>query len=178
MDIYTTKPSTQYPTTMFYRTEDGVYDICKGCNMKIKVRGHTSSYPMKRHLDSRRHKDAVSRDVSRGVLNPYVTAGIEEPLCTEPVEGKTVFHTLALDDIRDLTPVAPVVGSEAKPDTLTIEKPVIPVLSGCEIRQMEENISNFYETGFGDIGYVAKNPETVYKYMTQFFNQEAVESCI
>ena len=178
MDIYTTNPSTQYPTTMFYRTEDGVFDICKGCNMKIKVRGHTSSYPMKRHLDSRRHKDAVSRDVSRGVLNPYVTAGIEEPLCTEPVEGKTVFHTLALDDIRDRTPVAPVAGSEAKPVTLPIENPVIPVLSGREIQQMEENISNFYETGFGDIGYVAKNPETVYKYMTQFFNQEAVESCI
>lgn len=176
MDIYTTNPSTQYPTTMFYRTEDGVFDICKGCNMKIKVRGHTSSYPMKRHLDSRRHKDAVSRDGS--VLNPYVTDGIEEPLYTEPVEGKTVFHTLALDDIRDRTPVAPVAGSEAKPVTLPIEKPVIPVLSGCEIQQMEENISNFYETGFGDIGYVAKNPETVYKYMTQFFNQEAVESCI
>ena len=163
---------------MFSRSADGVYDTCQACNMKIKVRGHKSSYPMKRHLDSRRHKDAVSRDVSRGVLNPYVTAGIEEPLCTEPVEGKTVFHTLALDDIRDRTPVAPVVGSEAKPATLTIEKPVIPVLSGCEIQQMEENISNFYETGFGDIGYVAKNPETVYKYMTQFFNQEAVESCI
>ena len=156
---------------MFSRSTDGVYDICKTCDMKIKVRGHKSSYPMNRHLDSRRHKDAVSRDVSRGVLNPYVTVGIEEPLCTEPAEGKTVFHTLALDDIRDLTPVAPVVGSEAKPDTLTIEKTAIPVLSGSEIRQMEENISNFYETGFGDIGYVAKNPETVYKYMTQFFNQ-------
>lgn len=128
MDIYTTNPSTQYPTTMFYRTEDSVYDICKGCNMKIKVRGHTSSYPMKRHLDSRRHKDAVSRD--GGVLNPYVTDGIEEPLYTEPVEGKTVFHTLALDDIRDRTPVAPVVGSEAKPDTLTIEKPVIRIDPG------------------------------------------------
>ena len=163
---------------MFYRTEDGFFDICRACNLKIKVRGHKSSYPMKRHLVSRRHKDAVSRDVSRGVLIPYVTAGIEEPLCTEPTEGKTVFHTLALDDIRDLTPVAPVVGSEAKPDTLTVEKPAIPVLSGSEIQQIEENISNYYETGFGDIGYVAKNPETVYKYLTQFFNQEAVESCI
>ena len=159
---------------MFSRSTDGVYDTCQACNMKIKVRGHKSSYPMKRHLDSRRHKDAVSRD--GGVLNPYVTDGIEEPLYTEPVEGKTVFHTLALDDIRDRTPVAPVAGSEAKPVTLPIENPVIPVLSGREIQQMEENISNFYETGFGDIGYVARNPETVYKYMTQFFNQEAVES--
>ena len=71
MDIYTTNPSTQYPTTMFYRTEDGVFDICKGCNMKIKVRGSKSNYPMRRHLASKSHKTLVSVHAWTIVVNTH-----------------------------------------------------------------------------------------------------------
>ena len=152
--------------------------------MKIKVRGSKSSYPMRRHLASKSHKTLVSVHVSGDMLNPHFTPTVEDPVCREPsaeeehVLEEPIYQTLAVDDIRDVTQVAMVLGEEAKPDTLTVEKPAIPVLSGSEIQQIEENISNYYETGFGDTGYVAKNPEAVYKYLTQFFNQEAVESRI
>ena len=178
MDIYTTNPSTQYPTTMFYRTEDGVFDICKGCNMKIKVRGSKSNYPMRRHLASKSHKTLVSVHVSGDMLNPHFTPTVEDPVCREPsaeeehVLEKPVYQTLAVDDIRDVTQVALLLGEE--------DESRIPPLSSYEISQVEEKITDFYKTGAQNTTYIEQNAETAckYLYLTRFFNREGVENCI
>ena len=130
---------------MFYRTEDGVFDICQACNLKIKVRGSKSAYPMRRHLDSRRHKDAVSRDVSRGGLNPFFSSVFEDPTCKEAMADaehileKPVYPTFSVADIRGMR-VVMVEGEENTPDIPTSEKPLIPVLEKADTQTLEKTV--------------------------------------
>ena len=166
MGKYTTNPSTPWPATMFYRTEDGVFDICKGCNMKIKVRGSKSSYPMSRHLASKSHKTLVSVHVSGDMLNPQFTPTVEDPVCREPSAEEE--HVLE----KPVYQVPMVLGEE--------DESRISTVSSYEISQVEEKITDFYKTGVQNTTYIEQNAETAckYLYLTRFFNREGVENCI
>ena len=126
---------------MWTRTDDGVYDICQACNVKIKVRGSKNIYPMKRHLATRRHKareEAVEEDGRENIL--------EKPVC----------HTLTDADARDVPQVTMSLGEEDN-DIPTLAKLAVRTLSQVDNRNMEENIANFYRADFentGDIGII------------------------
>ena len=75
--IHRSNSSLEYSNTMWTRTDDGIYDICQACNVKIKVRGSKNIYPMKRHLATRRHKAreiAVEEDGKENILEKPVFA--------------------------------------------------------------------------------------------------------
>ena len=123
---------------MWTRTDDGIYDICQACNVKIKVRGSKNIYPMKRHLATRRHKAreiAVEEDGKENILE------------------KPVYHTLTEADIRDVTQVTMSLGEEDK-DIPTLAKLAVRTLSQVDNRNMEETIANFYRTDFENTGHI------------------------
>ena len=127
---------------MFSRTADGVYDICKTCNMMIKVRGSKSTYPMRRHLASKRHRNIA---VSRGGLNPFFSSVFEESTCKEAMADaehileKPVYPTFSVADIRGMH-VVMVEGEENTPDIPTSEKPLIPVLEKVDTQALEKTV--------------------------------------
>ena len=124
---------------MWTRTDDGIYDICKVCNVKIKVRGSKNIYPMKRHLATKRHKAKET--------------GVEEG-GKENILEKTVYQTLAEADIRDVTQVAmSLLGDEDK-DIPTLAKLAVRSLSQADNRNMDGNIANFYKTDFENTGHI------------------------
>ena len=95
--------SIGYSTVMFSQSADGGYDICQGCDVKIKVGKVKNPWNRKRHLESKQHETLTSLADSRAVITDYFAKHVCLHEDGEP-EAKYVKYEMGGDecDISEL----------------------------------------------------------------------------